>query len=741
MRAAPECLVLAPRSGAPRSDRPPVRIFLGSEPAQQRAERVFVWSIERVRDPGRRYEIHVMKQLAGFRTRGWTTGFTQYRFAIPHFAGSGRAIYNDTDQIYRCDPGLLFDAELGACGYRSTSPDDTSVMLLDCDRMRAHWTLGRAQRESKRRLHHRARAIAGLWGALDPAWNARDDEAIGTEARLIHFTTLHTQPWRPFPERYAYQANPVGEIWHALEAEADAHGFLVRTRARPSDRYAEWHAGKFRAASLWRAKTGGEARSGPPASEVEKMEPEAGVFTPPTPGSARAEPVRALHAGAWLADAPDDDVDWLLAELCAGARERVSLVLPDVSRRARDRWQERLARAARAHPKLSTELVFGSAMRAGGAWSRPTPPRVWVLRDDRPGNATQALGLAEALAWPYEVKHLRCRAAARLPNRWLGASLAGIDRETSTPLEPPWPDLVIAAGRRTAPVAQWIRAQSLERTRIVALGRKAGDDADLFDRVVTPSYARLFPHPRRIETCGPLHRVTREALAKAEEEWADRLGDAASPRIAVLVGGTSGQYRLGPAEAARLGAACARLARACGGSLFATTSRRLGSAAADAFCAAIGKVHFLHRWTPDDPSNPYLGLLAHADAFVITGDSESMLAEASSLGRPVAIYALPVRASFRALSAFRDWVWRRATAKPLGPRGTPRPQRGVERWCGKAIERGYVRPTRDLERLHAALFERGAARPFTGSLPVASGTAWDDRAAVADAVRELMGVA
>ena len=611
MRTAPECLVLAPRPGAPRSDRPPVRIFLGSERAQWRAERVFVWSIERVRDPGRRYEIYVMKDLAGFSARRWTTGFTQYRFAIPDLVGPGRAIYNDTDQIYRVDPALLFDLDLGACGYRSVAPDDTSVMLLDCDRMREHWTLERAQRESKRRLHARARAVPGLWGPLDPAWNARDDEALSTDARVIHFTTLHTQPWRPFPERYAYQPNPVGGIWHALEADADAHDFWMDSRRRPP--------------------------------------------------------------------------------------------------------------AAR--------------------WAHPTPPRVWVLRDDRPGNATQALGLAEALAWPYEVKQLRCRAAAALHNRWLGASLAGIDRDASTPLEPPWPDLVIAAGRRTAPVAQWIRAQSHGRARIVALGRKAGDDAERFDLVVTPSYARLFPHPHRIETSGPIHRVTRDALAKAGEEWADQLGDAPGPRIAVLVGGTSGQYRLGPKEAAELGAACAALARACGGSLFATTSRRLGPAATEAFCAAIGDIHFLHRWKPEDPSNPYLGLLAHADAFVITGDSESMLAEATSLGRPVAIYPLPVRGSFRWLSASREWVVRRATAKPPGPRGTPRPQRGLERWCGKAIERGYVRPPRDLDRLHAALFERGAARPFTGSLPLAHGAAWDDREHVAAAVREMMGVA
>jgi uncharacterized protein len=543
--------------------------------------------------------------------------------------------------------------------------------------------------------------VPGLWGPLDPTWNARDDEADLATAQLIHFTTLHTQPWRPFPSHYAYQPNRFESVWRELEAQADASGFLTRTREHPSDRYAAWRA-------------------------------------------SRPEPIDfARPAGAaWLADAPGDDVPWLLAELCAHARERLEIALPPCSRAERAHWEERVANAARAHPALSWTIRFGDVERSGGAWRSATPPRVWVLRDDRPGNATQALGLAEELGWPYEVKHLRCRAAAWLHNRWLGASLRGIDRAASSPLEPPWPDLVIAAGRRTAPVAQWIRERAHGRTRLVALGRKAGDDAERFDRVVTPSYARLFPHPHRIETSGPLHRVSRDALAKAAEEWADRLAETHSPRIAVLVGGTSGQYRLGPREARALGSACADLARATGGSLFVTTSRRLGDAAANAFSAAVGELALLHRWRPDDPSNPYLGLLAHADAFVITGDTESMLAEACSLGRPVAIYRLPVRPSFRALSAFREWVWRRATAKPLGPRGTPRPQRGIERWCGKAIERGFVRPSRDLDRLHAALFERGAARPFARELYGSADTAvTDDRARVAAAVRELMGVA
>ena len=58
--------MLGVREGVPPSPKPPVRIFLGTEPAQYRAERVFFWSIEQVRDPGRIYEIHLMKELVGF---------------------------------------------------------------------------------------------------------------------------------------------------------------------------------------------------------------------------------------------------------------------------------------------------------------------------------------------------------------------------------------------------------------------------------------------------------------------------------------------------------------------------------------------------------------------------------------------------------------------------------------------------------------------------------------------------
>jgi hypothetical protein len=197
---------------------------------------------------------------------------------------------------------------------------------------------------------------------------------------------------------------------------------------------------------------------------------------------------------------------------------------------------------------------------------------------------------------------------------------------------------------------------------------------------------------------------------------------------------------MSPRTAARLGASALALARARGGSLLVTSSRRLSQAATRALFRSVEGAALAHPWRADDPDNPYLGILAWADALVITGDSESMLAEACSLGKPVWVAALPVRASFPLLSALREWVWRRSRGRPPGPRGTPRPQRGLEYACARAIERGFVRPTRDLDRLHRTLYERGAARPFAAGAEPFAPTALDDRAAAAARVRALMGI-
>jgi mitochondrial fission protein ELM1 len=704
-RSAPECITLPVRAGETPSGKPPVRIFVGSEPAQYRAQRVFVWSIERIRDPSRVYEIHIMTGLVGFDRRHWTTGFTNYRFAVPHYASAeGRAIYNDVDQVYLGDPAELFDTDPSPHGYLAVSPDDLSVMVLDCSRMAEVWSLEAAFTEPKRVLQARAAALAGLYGRLQPEWNARDGEYRPERSRLLHFTNLHTQPWRPFPERFVYQRHPQEALWREVERSADAARYEIFSRERPSAAYL------------------------------------------------------ALGDDPPLEHAPREDLPWLLdGRFRRGARPvRIALSCdpprgvvrgPD-GRHEQVRkawwWLERIEEVAARNPGVRWEAELhtpgGPAIRrAGGPSEGGAPPRVWVLEDNRPGNATQSIGLARTLGWPYEVKRLVPGPLSFLHNRLLGASRAGIDTERSDPLGPPWPDLVISAGRRPAAVALWIRSASRGVTRVVQLGRKGGDYAALFDLVATPSYCGLPPHPHRMELSVPLHRVRPAALSDARERFRETLKGLPTPRIALLVGGTSGQYRLSAATARRLGEDVARMARESGASLLTVTSRRTGAGATDALREALDGLPGLFHAHDDAGPNPFLGFLAWADVLVVSADSESMLAEAASLGKPIWIYPLPVRTIFRVLRALREVVVRRAEAQPPGPRGTGRPQRGLELFCARLIERGFVHPPRDLALLHDFLIRRRIAQHFGAADPPPGGAPLREAEMVARRVRTLLG--
>ncbi len=240
VRETLEVITLDVADGVKPSGKPPVRIYLGTEAAQHRAERVFIWSIMKVRDPSRVYEIYLMNDIKGIERNGWKTGFTNYRYGIPQFAGNtGRAIYNDVDQIYLSDPAELFDFEMGDAGVLAISVKENSVMLIDCEKMASHWTLQDVQKGLKHDHFKSAMIANDLFGEMPGVWNNRDGEHDVSVTKCFHYTTLHTQPWRPFPNILRYQTSPHEKLWQDLEDEADEAGYLVFTKENPSRRFGE----------------------------------------------------------------------------------------------------------------------------------------------------------------------------------------------------------------------------------------------------------------------------------------------------------------------------------------------------------------------------------------------------------------------------------------------------------------------------------------------------------------------
>ena len=740
-----------------------MRIFLGTEEAQYRAERIFFYSIEQVRDPARTYEIYLMKNVRGFDRRRWRTGFTNYRYAIPDFAGRvGKAIYNDVDQIYLADPALLFDLEMGEHGYLAISASDTSVMLIDCERMWPIWNREVAATGSKHALLAKPKETPGLWGAVDPQWNARDQEYVEGLTKCLHYTALHQQPWQPFPNDYSYHPNPLAYIWHNLEQRADAEGYRVFTREQPSPELEARLGGN----------DPGEAAAVPPPSEgattmaraldvgrllvVSVLDPDRidasalgaaqRIAFRLRPGAAwPEEPVDAVLAADLLERVPPADIPWLLDELFARARK---LVLVEVRATAPEGlgsaawWQLRLSEAAERFPGVSWHLdAVGAGTQLQGAGVRrvadPGAPVVWLLTDAAQPDSGQAIGLAEALGWPWETKRLVLKGGSRLPALLRGASLAGLDRALSSPLDAPWPGLVITSDAATVPIARWIRQQAGGSVRLVHLGRPNAP-FEVFDLIVAGPDERLPIRPNVIHVTAPLAGMDRGALAAATEVWKARIGEQPRPWSALFLADVRFPFVLAVAEAAELGRLVGREAREAGGSLLILADPGVGDGILAAVTGAAGQAAQVLRPAQGDTKAARVALLGLADRAVVTSVDTETLAEASLMGRPTAVFQL------------RRWHEGKPVAEPLvkaltlltgggtSYRGTPHQQHVVGRLIDQATARGLLSLPRDPTALVRALVARGLVTRIGDDHVMARRKPLDDLRLAVERIRRLM---
>ena len=164
-----------------------------------------------------------------------TTEFSNYRYLIPELRGhAGRAIYIDSDMICLHDLNDLFsmpmhDQDLMALAFtdqRGVPKWGLSVALYDCTR--CHFDLdGYVDEIGQGRftyndMHQFSPTFLGVHpfkvGAIDPQWNCYDEYTPAT--KLIHYTNLHTQPWKT-------RGHPHGALWFDYFDQARAAGYVT----------------------------------------------------------------------------------------------------------------------------------------------------------------------------------------------------------------------------------------------------------------------------------------------------------------------------------------------------------------------------------------------------------------------------------------------------------------------------------------------------------------------------------
>lgn len=261
----------------------------------------------------------------------------------------------------------------------------------------------------------------------------------------------------------------------------------------------------------------------------------------------------------------------------------------------------------------------------------------WIVTDGKAGDENQCIGVAEALGVPYSLRRIPQRGR---PLHWI-APWGPLDprdapgREGGA-LAGELPDILIATGRRAVPYLCAVRRASKGRT-FTAFLKDPRTGQDTADFIWVPEHDGL-RGPNVFTTLTAPHLVSKTRLKAARDTPDPRLAALPRPRVAVLIGGDSRHLRYREEDMARLTAQLTELGEE-GCSLMLTVSRRTPESLRHSLKRLVAEQGgFFWDGTGE---NPYIGMLAIADAVVVTSDSANMVGEAAASGAPLLLFELP----------------------------------------------------------------------------------------------------
>lgn len=275
------------------------------------------------------------------------------------------------------------------------------------------------------------------------------------------------------------------------------------------------------------------------------------------------------------------------------------------------------------------------------------PISCWIVTEGLAGTENQCLGVAEALGVTPVVKRIALRQPWLTLSPWLGNENEWTFSPLGDRLRAPWPDLVLASGRKAVAAARYIKRMSGGRAFTVFIQDPRVSPSQ-FDLVAVPMHDRL-RGPNVIVTMAAPNRITQDRLDEAYDYFADPFENLPSPRVAVMIGGDSRAYKMTEPITRKLTAQLHALAEQ-NYSLMITTSRRTGAANEKIIDEGLEDTS---AWIWDrGTENPYMGFLAWADIIMVTADSVSMISEAATTGKPV--YMIPLEGGAPRISKFHQ---------------------------------------------------------------------------------------
>lgn len=220
-----------------------VKVYVGTDPNMGKAEIALEHSIRKASKGN--VEIIWMDYSRGgiwgdwnigrehghpYSDKGWATDFSCFRFAIPEANGfKGRAIYLDVDMILLKDIKDLFDIPMDKPVL--IPPNGFDVILFDCSAFKdlKWWPNLEMMQASGWKVHFYTKLLLDheMVGLLPAEWNCCDGKDFDPNRTcLIHYTDMHTQPWKPYPNVFEYPEHPhpqVVALWNQMYEEGVAN--------------------------------------------------------------------------------------------------------------------------------------------------------------------------------------------------------------------------------------------------------------------------------------------------------------------------------------------------------------------------------------------------------------------------------------------------------------------------------------------------------------------------------------
>lgn len=292
--------------------------------------------------------------------------------------------------------------------------------------------------------------------------------------------------------------------------------------------------------------------------------------------------------------------------------------------------------------------------------------RCWCISKGMAGMNSQTAGLASAVGYrPFEESQQSDSSSrdatyefinTRMAFPWNCLPFSVIPRSGSILKQPetleasPQPRLAISCGRHGVIPTLYLKKKLGEKVFTVHIQDPKCDTSG-FDMVLIPKHDPT-RGPNVYLTMGALHKVTPEKLeAACHTPEAAQLVDPKRPLVSVLLGGKNGYYSFSQADIDRLFEKLNRLVAEHDVRLAVLTSNRTPAEVCTRLARDFGDKHFI--WNGQG-TNPYFEALALADYIVVTGDSVSMVTEATATGRPVFVEHLTERRTARRFRKFHS---------------------------------------------------------------------------------------